>query len=59
MLQKLQKFSKFKKIQLDNLVDVEKCCKTHIFFSARSFNEVGKTGKEERKSKNENTRLGR
>ena len=24
-----------------------------IFFSARSFNEVGKTGKEERKSKNE------
>ena len=28
-------------------------------FFARSFNEVGKTGKEERKSKNENTRLGR
>ena len=28
-----------------------------IFFPARSFNEVGKTGKEERKSKNENTRL--
>ena len=29
------------------------------FFPARSFNEVGKTGKEERKSKNENTRLRR
>ena len=29
------------------------------FFFARSFNEVGKTGKEEWKSKNENTRLGR
>ena len=29
----------------------------HGLFSARSFNEVGKTGKEERKSKNENTRL--
>ena len=30
-----------------------------MFFSARSFSEVGKTGKEERKSKNENTRLRR
>ena len=30
-----------------------------FFFFARSFNEVGKTGKEERKSKNENTRLRR
>ena len=30
-----------------------------MHFSARSFNEVGKTGKEERKSKNENTRLRR
>ena len=31
MSQKLQKFVKFQKIQLDNLVDFEKCCKTHIF----------------------------
>ena len=30
MLQNLQKFVKFQKFQLDNLVDSEKCCKTHI-----------------------------
>merc|ERR1711965_85564 len=27
----LQNFVKFQKFQLDNLVDFEKCCKTHIF----------------------------
>ena len=31
MSQNLQKFAKFQKIQLDNLVDFEKCCKTYIF----------------------------
>ena len=31
MLQNLQNFAKFQKIQLDNLVDFEKCCKTRIF----------------------------
>ena len=31
MLHNLQNFAKFQKIQLDNLVDLEKCCKTHIF----------------------------
>ena len=30
-LQNLQNFAKFQKIQLDNLVDFEKCCKTRIF----------------------------
>ena len=30
MLQNLQKFAKFQKIQLDNLVDFEKCCNTRI-----------------------------
>ena len=30
MSQKLQKIAKFQKIQLANLVDFEKCCKTHI-----------------------------
>ena len=31
MLQNLQMFAKFQNFQLDNLVDFEKCCKTHIF----------------------------
>ena len=31
MSQKLQNVVKFQKIQLENLVDFEKCCKTHIF----------------------------
>ena len=31
MLQNLQTFPKFQKIQLENLIDFEKCCKTHIF----------------------------
>ena len=31
MSQNLQNFGKFQKFQVDNLVDVEKCCKTHIF----------------------------
>ena len=31
MSQDLQNFAKFKKIQLDNPVDFEKCCKTHIY----------------------------
>ena len=31
MSQNLQNFVKFQKIQLENLVDFEKCCKTHIF----------------------------
>ena len=31
MSQNLQKITKFQKIQLDNLVDFEKCCKTHIY----------------------------
>ena len=31
MSQKLQNFAKFQNFQLDNLVDFEKCCKTHIF----------------------------
>ena len=30
MLQKLQNFAKFQKVQLDNLVDFENCCKTRI-----------------------------
>ena len=30
MLQMLQKFADFFKIQLDNLLDFEKCCKTRI-----------------------------
>ena len=30
MSQNLQNFAKFQKFQLDNLVDFEKCCKTHI-----------------------------
>ena len=31
MSQNLQNFAKFQKFQLDNLVDFEKCCPTHIF----------------------------
>ena len=31
MSQNLQNFVKFQKFQLENLVDLEKCCKTHIF----------------------------
>ena len=31
MSQNLQNSAKFQKIQLDNLVDFEKCCKTRIF----------------------------
>ena len=31
MSQNLQNFLKFQKFQLGNLVDFEKCCKTHIF----------------------------
>ena len=31
MSQNLQKIVKFQKFQLENLVDFEKCCKTHIF----------------------------
>ena len=31
MLQNLQNFVKFQNFQLDNLVDFEKCCKTHIY----------------------------
>ena len=31
MLQNLQNFTIFQKLQLDNLVDFEKCCKTRIF----------------------------
>ena len=31
MSQNLQNFVKFRKFQLDNLVDFEKCCKTRIF----------------------------
>ena len=31
MSENLQNFVKFQKIQLENLVDFEKCCKTHIF----------------------------
>ena len=31
MLQNLQNFANVQKIQLDNLVDFEKCCKTHIY----------------------------
>ena len=30
-----QTIAKFQKIQLDNLVDFEKCCKTHIFLQNR------------------------
>ena len=30
MLQNLQIFAKFQKLQIDNLVDFEKCCKTRI-----------------------------
>ena len=30
MSQNLQNFAKIQKCQLDNLVDFEKCCKTHI-----------------------------
>ena len=31
MSQNLQKFAKFQKFQLENLVDFEKSCKTHTF----------------------------
>ena len=31
MSQNLKNFAKFQEFQLDNLVDFEKCCKTHIF----------------------------
>ena len=31
MSQNLQNFVKFQKFQFENLVDFEKCCKTHIF----------------------------
>ena len=31
MLQILHNFAKFQKLQLDNLVDFEKCCKTRIY----------------------------
>ena len=31
MSQNLQNIAKFQKFQLENLVDFEKCCKTHIF----------------------------
>ena len=31
MSQNLQNFVKFQKFQLDDLVDFEKCCKTHIY----------------------------
>ena len=31
MSHNLQNFAKFQKFQLDNLVDFEKCCRTHIF----------------------------
>ena len=31
MSKNLQNFVKFQKFQLENLVDFEKCCKTHIF----------------------------
>ena len=31
MSQNLQNFVKFQKFQIENLVDIEKCCKTHIF----------------------------
>ena len=31
MSQNLQNFVKFQKIQFENLVDFEKCCKTHMF----------------------------
>ena len=31
MSQNLQNFVKFQKFQLENLLDFEKCCKTHIF----------------------------
>ena len=31
MSQNLQNFVKFQKFQLENLVDIEKCCKTHIY----------------------------
>ena len=33
MSQNLQNFVKFQKFQLENLVDFEKCCKTHIFLA--------------------------
>ena len=31
MSQNSQNFAKFQKFQLENLVDLEKCCKTHIY----------------------------
>ena len=31
MSQNLQNFVNFQKFQLENLVDFEKCCKTHLF----------------------------
>ena len=31
MSQNLQNIAKFQKFQLENLVDFEKCCKTHIY----------------------------
>ena len=36
MSQNLQNVVKFQKIQLENLVDFEKCCKTHIFLKKQA-----------------------
>ena len=47
MLQNLQKFAEFQKNQVDNLVDLNKCCKTRIYLQ-RSVPIQPKTSENER-----------
>ena len=56
MLQNLQFLAKFQKFQLDNLVDFEKCCKTHIYLEKR---EPLSESVEEHRGKNKETNVGK
>ena len=53
MSQNLQNFAKFQKFQLDNLVDFEKCCKTHIlnYFLAKIGADTAENEQHFRKSR--------
>ena len=44
MLQHLQKFAKFRSVQLDNLVNFDKCCKTRIYLQRSSKLTPPQTG---------------
>ena len=44
MSQNLQNLARFQKFQLENLVDFEKCCKTHIFLQKSDVREKKKIG---------------